>query len=140
MGSPFVQGLIPVPQPRPAQPEDAFNQGQQNGLQYSRDRYQDGSYQVNPGPDPSVTSFMGAVGQAPDGSFINFPTFWHGKVVDPHTAFGLALQYEAQTGKKFARYPTEEAALKGEQQVHGVMESDAQRVLAWPESQKRLGK
>lgn len=130
--------LQATPTPRPPQPEDNITPGQMNGLQYSRDRYQDGTYQVNPGLDPSVTSFMGAISQAPDGSYVNYPTFWGGKVIDPKAALLQALQYEAQTGKKFARYPSIPAAEAGEQQVHKIMEQDAQRVLAWPESQNRL--
>lgn len=137
--------LMARPTPRPPLPEDNITPGQMAGLQYSRDRYQDGSYQVNPGPDPSVTSFMGAVGQAPDNSFINYPTFWDGKVmkdakgnIDFRAALARALQYEQQSGQQFARYPTQQAAEAGEGQVHNIMEQDAARVLAWPETQRRL--
>lgn len=132
-----ILGMM-APTPRPSLPEDALNPGQMNGLQYSRDRYNDGSYQVNSSPGPSVTSFMGAISQAPDGSYVNYPTFWNGKVMDPKTALGLALQYEQTTGKKFARYPDVPTAEAGEQKVHGIMEGDATKILAWPETQKRL--
>jgi len=140
---------LAAPTPRPAQPEDTITPGQMTGLQYSRDRYNDGSYQVSGGADPSVTSFMGAIDKAPDGQFINYPTFWDGRVMqdaggqddgqlDYKGALARALQYEAQTGKQFARYPTVDAAEAGEQVVHKIMEQDASRVLAWPESQRRL--
>lgn len=142
----ILSQMAPIaPTPRPDLPEDALNPGQMAGLQYSRDRYNDGTYQVNPGPDPSITSFMGAIGQAPDGSYMNYPTFWDGKVmrtpngqIDFNGAMQRALQHEQQTGKQFARYPTEDAANAGESMVHKIMEQDAARILAMPQTQQRL--
>lgn len=133
------------PTARPAQPEDVFTPGQMTGLQYSRDRYNDGTYQVNPGPDPSITSFKGMIKEAPEGGFINYPGFWDGHVMtlpngqlDYQGALAKALQYEAQTGQKFARYPTLDAANAGEALVHKAMEQDSERVLGWPETLRRL--
>lgn len=129
----------PMPMPRPSIPEDKLTAGQMFGLQYSRDRYADGSYQVNPGPDPSVTSFYGAIDQDPSGKWINYPTFWDGKIIDPKLALQKALDYEKQTGQQFARYPSLDAANKGEmEKVHPIMDTDAQKILAWPETQARL--
>ena len=129
-----LQSMVPIP--RPSLPEDALTPGQMNGLQYSRDRYADNSYILQP-PTPGtddrdVTSFMGAISQLPDGSYINYPTFWGGKVLDPKTALNNALQYEAKTGKAFARYPTIDAANAGESQVHNIMSSDADALQNTP--------
>ena len=126
-------------------PEDLLTAGQRVGLQYSRDRYNDGTYQVNGGPDPSVTSFMGAISPAPEGGYINHPAFWGGKVltqpngkIDFDAALARALAYEQQTGQKFARYGSLDTADAGEAMVHQIMDADSQRVLATPEAQARL--
>ena len=127
-----------------ADPESRLTEGQRTGLDYSRDVMASGAYQVNPGDDPSITSFMGATSRLPAplldaGQIINYPTFWGGKVIDPHQALTNALQYEQQTGKKFARYPTQQAADFGEMQVvHPIMDADSEKVLATPEAQKRV--
>ncbi len=113
-----------VPTPRPSRPEDALSPGQLTGLQYSRDRMNDGSYQTN--PDGSITSFMGSIMDAPEGGFINFPTFWGGQVLDPRAALAKALEYEQKTGQKFARYPSIKEAEAGESAVHSFMERDAE--------------
>lgn len=119
-----------VPMPRPALPEDALTPGQMTGLQYSRDRYNDGSYIV--GPDGQVTSYFGMTAEAPGGGYMNFPSFWDGKVQPWRDALARALQYEQQTGKMFSRYPTEEAADAGEKQVHDIMSQDSQALRQTP--------
>jgi hypothetical protein len=125
--------------PTDADPESRLTPGQRTGLDYSREKNANGSYQVNPGDDPSITSFMGAIDQTPEGDFINYPTFWDGKVIDRRTALQNAFDYEEKTGKKFARYPTVKDADWGEMQVvHPIMDADSQKVLATPEAQKRL--
>ena len=125
--------------PTDADPESRLTPGQRTGLDYSREKYADGSYQVNPGDDPSITSFMGAIDQTPEGDFVNYPTFVDGKVTDRRTALQNAFDYEESTGNKFARYPTAKDADWGEMQVvHPIMDADAQKVLATPEAQKRL--
>ncbi len=125
--------------PTDAYPETRLTPGQLFGLQYSRDKYADGSYQVNGGRDPSVTSFYGAIDKAPDGQFMNYPTYWDRQILSPAAALARALSYEKKTGGQFARYPTEAAANWGEMQmVHPIMDQDATRVLATPEAQARL--
>jgi hypothetical protein len=124
--------------PRALTAEDLLTEGQRTGLQYSRDRYADGSYQVNGGRDPSVTSFMGAIGDAPGGGYFNFPTFWDGRVIDPRMAQQRALQWEAANGKQFARAASPESSGLGEMLTHLVMDKDSQAVLATPEAQARL--
>ncbi len=126
-------------------PEDLLTAGQMAGLQYSRDRYKDGSYQVNGGADPSVTSFMGAISPAPDGTYINHPTFWDGRVmrgpdgkIDFTGALQRALQYEQQGHPQFARYASPMSADAGEMLVHSIMDTDSERVLATPQAQARL--
>jgi hypothetical protein len=125
--------------PTDADPESRLTPGQRTGLDYSREKYADGSYQVNPGNDPSITSFMGAIDQTPEGDFINYPTFFDGKVIDRKAALQRAFDYEEKTGKKFARYPTVKEAEHGEMQVvHPIMDADSQKVLATPKAKKRL--
>jgi len=130
--------------PTDANPESGLTPGQRTGLDYSRDVMASGAYQVNPGDDPSITSFMGAIDRLPAplkdaGQYINYPTFWNGKVIDANKALTNALAYEAHTGKKFARYPTPQAADFGEMQVvHPIMDADSEKVLATPEAQRRL--
>ena len=125
--------------PTDADPESRLTLGQRTGLDYSRDVMAKGAYQVNPGDDPSITSFMGAIDQTPEGDFINYPTFVDGKVTDRKAALQRAFDYEEKTGKKFARYPTVKDADWGEMQVvHPIMDADSQKVLATPEAQKRL--
>lgn len=132
--------------PTDINPESRLTPGQLTGLNYSREKYANGSYavdaphsQYNPGNEPAVTSFYGAVDQTPQGDFINYPTFWDGKVIDRKEALRRAFDYEEQTGKKFARYPTVNSAEWNEMQVvHPIMDSDAQRVLQTPEAKKRL--
>lgn len=125
--------------PTDADPESRLTPGQRTGLDYSREKYADESYQVNPGNDPSITSFMGAIDQTPEGDFVNYPTFVDGKVTDRKAALQRAFDYEEKTGKKFARYPTVKDAEWGEMQVvHPIMDADSQKVLATPEAQKRL--
>jgi len=137
--------------PTDVNPESRLTPEQLNGLQYSRDKYADGTYMVdaphsqyNPGDEPAITSFMGAIDRVPAplkdaGQYVNYPTFWDGAVVDPNKALTNALAYEAHTGKKFARYPTPQAAEWGEMKVvHPIMDADAQKVLATTEAQKRL--
>jgi hypothetical protein len=139
--------------PTDADPESRLTPGQLRGLNYSRSKYKDGSFMVdpphsqyNPGDEAAVTSFYGAIDRLPAplkdaGQYINYPTFWDGKVIDPNQALTKALQYEQQTGGKFARYPTPQAAEFGEMQVvHPIMDADAQKVLATPEAQRRLRK
>ena len=126
--------------PTDAEPESRLTPDQRTAIDYSREKYADGSYQVNPGDDPSITSFMGAIDQTPEGDFINYPTFVDGKVMtDRKAALQRAFDYEEKTGKKFARYPTVKDAEWGEMQVvHPIMDADSQKVLATPEAQKRL--
>src|SRR6187431_3008012 len=124
--------------PRPLTVEDLLTEGQRTGLDYSRARYADGSYQVNGGRDPSVTSFMGAINDAPGGGYMNHPTFWDGKVIDPRLARARALQWEAANGKQFARAASPESAGLGEMLTHLVMDQDAQARLASPEALARL--
>jgi len=126
--------------PTDADPESRLTPGQRTGLDYSRDVMASGAYQVNPGDDPSITSFMGAIDQTPKGDFINYPLFVDGKVMtDRKAALQRAFDYEEKTGKKFARYPTLEAADWGEMQVvHPIMEADSAKILATPEAQRRL--
>ena len=139
--------------PTDADPESRLTPGQLFGLNYSRSTYKDGSFMVdpphsqyNPEDEPAVTSFYGSYDRVPAplkdaGQYINYPTFWGGKVIDPNQALTKALQYEQQTGGKFARYPTAKDAEYGEMQVvHPIMDADAQKVLATPEAQKRLRK
>ena len=139
--------------PTDANPESRLTPGQRTGLDYSRDRYADGSYMVdpphsqyNPGGEAAVTSFYGAIDRLPAplkdaGQYINYPTFWDGKVIDRRTALQNAFDYEEKTGKKFARYPTPQAADFGEMQVvHPIMDADSEKVLATPEAQRRLRK
>lgn len=139
--------------PTDADPESRLTPGQLFGLNYSRSKYKDGSFMVdpphsqyNPGDEAAVTSFYGAIDRLPAplkdaGQYINYPTFWGGKVIDPNQALTKALQYEQQTGGKFARYPTAKDAEYGEMQVvHPIMDADAQKVLATPEAQRRLRK
>lgn len=151
MGS-LASLFVPTPLQRPTLPSDANPESrltpeQRFGLQYSRDRYADGSYQVdaprsryNPGPEAAITSFYGVNKRLPDGRVINMPSFWDGRVRDdPADALARALAYEKQMGGQFARYPTDDAALWGEMQaVHPIMDQDSQRVLATPEAQRRL--
>lgn len=140
-----------TPLPRPTMPSDMnpesrLTMGQRVGLEYSRNKYADGSYQIDPpgsalspGNEASITSFYGGVQQLPDGSFINFPTYSGRQVMSPAAALPRALQYERQTGQQFARYPTQNAAEWGEMQmVHPIMDRDAQAVLARPEAQAAL--
>ena len=125
--------------PTDADPESRLTPGQRTGLDYSRDVMAKGAYQVNPGDDPSITSFMGAIDQTPEGDYINYPTFVDGKVTDRKAALQRAFDYEEKTGKKFARYPTPQAAEWGEMQVvHPIMDADSEKVLATPEAQRRL--
>ena len=126
--------------PTDADPESRLTPGQRTGLDYSRDVTARGAYQVNPGDDPSITSFKGAIDETPEGDFINYPLFVDGKVMtDRKAALQRAFDYEEKTGKKFARYPTVKEADWGEMQVvHPIMDSDSQKVLATPEAQKRL--
>ena len=134
-----VQPLQRPTLPTDADPESRLTPGQRTGLDYSRDVMAKGAYQVNPGDDPSITSFMGAIGETPEGDFINYPLFVDGKVTDRKTALQRAFDYEEKTGKKFARYPTVKDADWGEMQVvHPIMDADAQKVLATPEAQRRL--
>ena len=128
--------------PTDADPESRLTPGQRTGLDYSRDVMASGAYQVNPGDDPSITSFMGAIDQTPEGDFINYPLFVDGKVMtDRKAALQRAFDYEEKTGKKFARYPTRQAADWGEMQVvHPIMDADSDKVLATPEAQRRLRK
>jgi hypothetical protein len=141
----------PVPLQRPTltsdpNPESRLTPGQRFGLQYSRDRYADNSYQIdaphsaiNPGDEYAITSFYGANAPAPGGGYINFPTYWGGKVVAPAAALANALAYEKQTGQQFARYPTQNAADWGEMQaVHPIMDQDAQQLLQSPAVQARI--
>jgi hypothetical protein len=125
--------------PTDVNPERRLTPDQRTGLDYSRDVMASGAYQVNPGDDPSITSFKGAIDPTPEGDFINYPLFWNGKVTDRRTALQNAFDYEEQTGKKFARYPTVKDADWGEMKVvHPIMDADSQKVLATPEAQKRL--
>lgn len=125
--------------PTDADPESRLTEGQRTGLDYSRDVMAKGAYQVNPGDDPSITSFMGAIDQTPEGDYINYPTFVDGKVIDRKAALQRAFDYEEKTGKKFARYPTVKDADWGEMQVvHPIMDADSEKVLATPEAQRRL--
>jgi len=131
--------------PTDADPESRLTPGQRTGLDYSRDVMASGAYQVNPGDDPSITSFMGAIDRLPAplkdaGQYINYPLFVDGKVMtDRKAALQRAFDYEEKTGKKFARYPTVKDADWGEMQVvHPIMDADSQKVLATPEAQKRL--
>ena len=133
--------------PTDANPESSLTPGQRTGLDYSRDVTARGAYQVNPGDDPSITSFMGAIDRLPAplkdaGQYINYPTFWDGKVMtDRKAALQHAFDYEEKTGKKFARYPTPQDAEWGEMQVvHPIMDADSEKVLATPEAQRRLRK
>jgi len=138
--------------PTDANPESGLTPGQRTGLDYSRDRYADGSYMVdpphsqyNPGGEAAVTSFYGAIDRLPAplkdaGQYINYPLFVDGKVMtDRKAALQRAFDYEEKTGKKFARYPTPQAAEWGEMQVvHPIMDADSENVLATPEAQRRL--
>lgn len=132
--------------PTDVNPEDRLTPGQRAGLDYSREKYAGGSYMVdaphtqyNSGDEPAVTSFYGAIEQTPEGDFVNYPTFWDGKVLDRKEALRRAFDYEEQTGKQFARYPTVKSAEWNEMQVvHPIMDADAQRVLQTPEAKRRL--
>ena len=137
--------------PTDADPESRLTPGQRTGLDYSREKYADGSYMVdpphsqyNPGDEAAITSFYGSYDRVPAplkdaGQYINYPTFWNGKVIDANKALTKALAYEAHTGKKFARYPTAKDADWGEMRVvHPIMDADSQNVLATPEAKKRL--
>jgi hypothetical protein len=137
--------------PTDADPESRLDPRQLFGVNYSREKYADGSYMVdpphsqyNPGDEAAITSFYGSYDRVPAplkdaGQYINYPTFWDGKVIDANKALTKALAYEAHTGGKFARYPTAKDADWGEMQVvHPIMDADAQKVLATPEAQKRL--
>jgi len=131
--------------PTDADPESGLTPGQRTGLDYSRDVMASGEYQVNPGDDPSITSFKGAIDRLPAplkdaGQYINYPLFVDGKVMtDRKAALQRAFDYEEKTGKKFARYPTPQAAEWGEMQVvHPIMDADSEKVLATPEAQRRL--
>lgn len=119
-----AQEPLPVPNLTEAQ----LSPGQTVGLQRSRDVMNSGKGTVN--PDGSFTSFMGAISDAPGGGYMNFPTYWNGQVMSPHNAQGLALDYENQTGKQFARYPTVRDAESGEQSVHRFMNRDATDYLS----------
>lgn len=113
---------------QPAVNGASLSPGQMVGLQRSRDVMNSGKGTVN--PDGSYTSFMGAISDAPGGGYVNYPTYWNGQVMTPKNALGVALDYEAQTGKQFARYPTVRDAEAGEQAVHQIMGRDAQKYMA----------
>lgn len=114
--------------PVPNLTEAQLSPGQMVGLQRSRDVMNSGKGTVN--PDGSFTSFMGAISDAPGGGYMNYPTYWNGQVMSPRNAQGIALDYENQTGKQFARYPTVQAAETGEQAVHKIMSRDATDFLS----------
>jgi hypothetical protein len=126
--------------PTDADPESRLTPDQRTAIDYSRDVMASGAYQVNPGNDPSITSFKGAIDPTPEGDFINYPLFVDGKVMtDRKAALQRAFDYEEKTGKKFARYPTVKDADWGEMKVvHPIMDADSQKILATPEAQKRL--
>lgn len=144
--------LPPVPLQRPTlptdpNPESRLTPGQLAGLRYSRSRYADGSFLVDPphsplnkGDEYGITSFYGT-NQPVDGGrqYANVPTFWNGKTVDEDTALRNAMDYERLTGTQFARYPAASGAHPwsnadwGEMQaVHPIMDADAQRILQIP--------
>lgn len=121
----LIRALLAPSPPTPQLTEAQLSPGQMVGLQRSRDVMNSGKGMIN--PDGSVTSFMGAISDAPGGGYMNYPTYWNGQVMSPRNAQGLALDYEANTGKQFARYPTVQAAEAGEQAVHRIMEEDARK-------------
>jgi len=113
--------------PPPLTVADLLTEGQRTGLQYSRDRIADNTYQRN--PDGGITSFMGAISDAPGGGYFNHPTFWDGRVIDPMAARQRALNWEAANGKQFARAASPMSSELGEMLTHLVMDQDTERLM-----------
>lgn len=112
-------GRTGVPRASTLTPEE------QNVLAYSRSKMADGSYMTN--EDGTVTTFRGAVDEIPGtNKTMYYPTFWDGKVLEPHQAMARALA----SGIKFPTYDTVDDALKAEARIHHIMESDSAALKA----------
>ena len=128
LGAPYgMQSAMPMA-PRPMSPQGAmrFAQGglatlsdaEQRALDYSRQKYRDGSFRRN--PDGSITSFMGAiVGDESDGGYRVVPTYWDGEVVSPDEGD------RRSAGRGFPVFNTLREAEDSEQRVHQYMDRDA---------------
>lgn len=75
-------------------------------------------YQKN--GDGSITTFMGAVVDTPDGGAQIIPTYWHGSVRDVPDAMRKVIQ----SGIKFPTYHSVDEALKREKVIHQFMARD----------------
>jgi len=93
-----------------------------NVIQYHRRNLDAGTYLTN--PDGSPTTFKGAVMGTDNGAML-FPTYWHGVVMEPKTAFTLARR----SGIEFPEYKDAETALAREQILHKVMEADSRAFM-----------
>ena len=95
---------------------------EQNVIQYHRNNLDTGLYLTN--PDGSPTTFKGAVMGTPEGAML-FPTYWHGAVMEPKTAFRMA----SRSGIGFPIYKDSDTALAREQLLHRVMEADSRAFI-----------
>ena len=89
-----------------------------NVIQYHRNNLDTGLFLRN--PDGSPTTFKGAVMGTPEGAML-FPTYWHGAVMEPRTAFRMARR----SGIGFPVYKDDAIAMAREQLLHKVMEADS---------------
>ncbi len=104
---------------------DQLSPEERNAVDYHRRNLASGMMRKN--PDGSGTSFLGAVeGLGPNETPTYYPTFWNGKALDARQAG----QRAEQSGIAFPTYPSYDAALAREQQIHSdIMESDEQRFM-----------
>lgn len=88
-------------------------------IDYTRRNMDTGMVQHN--RDGSITSFKGAVEDFPDNTIRYFPTFWNGRELPLDAARDRAVR----SGIDWPQYPSYDAGLQREGQIHKLMEQEA---------------
>jgi len=100
-----------TPLPKDLTPEELA------AIQYHRNNLDRGTFLTQPNKD--LTTFFGARMGTPSG-VMYFPTYWHGAMLEPRTAFREAMR----SGIKFPTYANDELAAAAEEKLHNVMAAD----------------
>ena len=100
-----------TPLPKDLTPEELA------AVQYHRNNLDRGTFLTQPNKD--ISTFLGARMGTQNGVMV-FPTYWHGTMLQPQTAFKEAIR----SGIKFPTYANDELAAAAEQKMHNVMAAD----------------
>jgi hypothetical protein len=99
-------------------------------IRYHRRNLDNNTFLTN--PDGSPTTFKGAVMGVDKGAML-FPTYWHGALLEPRTAFTQSRR----SGINFPVYKDADTALAREALLHTVMEADSRAFMAQRKKAKK---